>query len=103
MRLAAIAMVCGLFSANAAWADSCPQLMDKFGDALVKATADNSPSADDRATALALHDEGEELYNAGNDDECVESSKRRWRSCATASPESPGCSTAERDRRAGAV
>ena len=77
MRLAAIAVTCGLsaFAADAAWADSCPQLMDKFGDALVKATAKGSPSADDRATALALHDEGEEFYNAGNDDECVEKLK----------------------------
>ena len=77
MRLAAIAVVCGLsaFAAGTARADSCPQLMDKFLDALVKATAKDSPSADDRTTALALHDEGEELYNAGNDDECVEKLK----------------------------
>ena len=77
MRLAAIAVVCGLsaFAADAARADSCPQLMDKFLDALVKATAKDSPSADDRATALALHDEGEEFYNAGNDNECVEKLK----------------------------
>jgi hypothetical protein len=74
MRLAAIAVVCGLsaFAADAALADSCPQLMEEFGDALVKATANDSPSVDDRATALALHDEGEELYDAGNDDDCVE-------------------------------
>jgi hypothetical protein len=72
MRLAAIAMVCGLFSADAAWADSCPQLMDKFGDLLVKATVDDSPSADDRTMALALHDEGEALYDSGDDDGCVE-------------------------------
>ena len=77
MRLAAIAVACALsaLAAGAARADSCPQLMDKFGDALVKATANNSPSADDRATALALHDEGEEFYNAGNDAECVEKLK----------------------------
>ena len=74
MRLAAIAVVCGLsaFAADAALADSCPQLMEEFGDALVKATANDSPPVEDRATALALHDEGEELYDAGNDDECVE-------------------------------
>jgi len=28
MRLAAIAMICGLFAADAALADSCPQMMD---------------------------------------------------------------------------
>ena len=72
MRLAAIAMVCGLVSANAAWADSCPQLMDKFGDLLVKATVKDSVPADDRAMALALHDEGEALYDEGDDDACVE-------------------------------
>jgi hypothetical protein len=77
MRLAAIAVICGLsaFATDAARADSCPKLMDKFGDALVKATAKDSPPADDRATALALHDEGEELYDAGNDDDCVEKLK----------------------------
>lgn len=75
MRLAAIAMVCGLFSANAAWADSCPQLMDKFGDLLVKATVEDSPPAEDRAMALALHDEGEALYDSGDDDSCVEKLK----------------------------
>ena len=72
MRLAAIAMVCGLFSANAAWADSCPPLMDKFDDLLVKATAEDSVPADDRAAALGLHDEGEALYDSGDDDQCVE-------------------------------
>ena len=81
MRLAALVMACGLsaFAADAAWADSCPELMDKFGDALVKATVKNSPSADDRATALALNDEGEELYNAGNDAECAAKLKEALR------------------------
>jgi glyoxylase-like metal-dependent hydrolase (beta-lactamase superfamily II) len=72
MKLAAIAVVCGLFSADAAWADSCPQLMDEFGDLLVKATVDDSVPVDDRALALALHDEGEALYDSGDDDQCVE-------------------------------
>ena len=74
MRIAAIAVVCGLsaFAADAALANSCPQLMEEFGDALVKATVNNSPSIEDRTTALALHDEGEELYDAGNDDDCAE-------------------------------
>ena len=75
MRLAAITVVCGLFSANAAWADSCPQLMDKFGDLLVKATAEDSVPVDDRAMALALHDEGEALYDSGDDGQCVEKLK----------------------------
>jgi len=72
MRLAAIAVICGMFSADAAWADSCPQLLDKFGDLLVKVTAEDSPPADDRAAALALHDEGEALYDTGDDDGCAE-------------------------------
>ncbi|HUL05803.1 MAG TPA: hypothetical protein VLV76_05685 [Candidatus Acidoferrum sp.] len=72
MRLAAIALACGLLSANAARADSCPALMDKFGDLLVKATAEDSVPADDRAMALGLHDEGEALYESGDDDQCVE-------------------------------
>ncbi len=74
MRIAAIAAVCGLsaFAADAALADSCPQLMEEFGDALVKATVNDSPPVEDRTTALALHDEGEELYDAGNDDDCAE-------------------------------
>jgi hypothetical protein len=73
MRLAAIAVVCGLsaFAADAALADSCPQLMEEFGDALVKVTADDSVPVEDRATALALHDEGEALYDAGDDDQCA--------------------------------
>lgn len=72
MRLAAITVACGLLSANAAWADSCPPLMDEFGDLLVKATADDSVPADDRAMALGLHDEGEALYESGDDAQCVE-------------------------------
>ena len=77
MKPAIFAVVCGLcaFAANPALADSCPQLMDEFGDALVKATADDSVPADDRATALALHDEGEALYDAGDDDQCTEKLK----------------------------
>lgn len=77
MRPAIFAVVCGLsaFAANPALADSCPQLMDEFGDALVKATADDSVPADDRATALALHDEGEALYDEGDDDQCTEKLK----------------------------
>jgi hypothetical protein len=75
MRLAAIALVGGVLSANAAWADSCPQLMDEFGDLLVKATAEDSVPADDRAVALGLHDEGEALYDSGDDDQCVEKLK----------------------------
>jgi len=72
MRLATIAMTCGLFVTHAARADSCPQLMDEFGDALTQATANDSPPMEDRATALALHDEGEALYDAGDDGHCVE-------------------------------
>ena len=77
MKPAIFAVVCGLsaFAANPALADSCPQLMDKFDDALVKATADDSPPFDDRATALALHDEGEALYEEGDDDQCTEKLK----------------------------
>jgi glyoxylase-like metal-dependent hydrolase (beta-lactamase superfamily II) len=47
-------------------------MMEEFGDALVKATVNDSVPAEDRATALALHDEGEALYDAGDDDQCVE-------------------------------
>ncbi len=70
MRLAIFAAVFGLsaFAAHAALADSCPQLMDEFGDALVKATVDDSVPFDDRATALALHEEGD-------DDQCTEKLK----------------------------
>jgi len=77
MRVAIFAVVFGLsaFIANAALADSCPPLMDEFGDALVKATADDSVPAENRATALALHDEGEALYDAGDDDQCAEKLK----------------------------
>jgi hypothetical protein len=77
MRLAIFAAVLGLsaFAADAALADSCPQLMDEFGDALVKATADDSVPFDDRAAALALHDEGEALYDEGDDDQCTEKLK----------------------------
>lgn len=77
MRLAIFAAVCGLsvFAAGTARADSCPPLMDKFDDALVKATAEDSVPFDDRAAALALHDEGEALYDAGDDDQCVEKLK----------------------------
>lgn len=77
MKPAIFALICGLsaFAANPALADSCPQLMDKFDDALVKATADDSVPFDDRATALALHDEGEALYEEGDDDQCTEKLK----------------------------
>lgn len=72
MRLATLTATFGLLVANSALADSCPQLMNEFGDALVEATAKDSPSAEDRAMALGLHDEGEALYDAGDDDQCVE-------------------------------
>ena len=77
MRLAIFAVIFGLsaFFADAALADSCPQLMDQFDDALVKATVVDSVPFDDRATALALHDEGEALYEAGDDDQCTEKLK----------------------------
>lgn len=72
MRLAAIVVACGVVVSTAARADSCPQLMDEFGDALVEATANDSPPMEDRTTALALHDEGEALYDAGDEEQCVE-------------------------------
>lgn len=72
MRLAAIVMASAIVASTAARADSCPQLMDEFGDALTTATANDSPSMEERATALALHDEGEALYDAGDEDQCVE-------------------------------
>jgi hypothetical protein len=72
MRLAAIALIAGLCAADAALADSCPPMMEEFGDALVAATVNDTVPADDRATALALHDEGEALYDAGDDDQCAE-------------------------------
>lgn len=72
MRLAMTAIAFGLFTTNVALAESCPQMMEEFGDALVEATANDSPPASDRAMALALHDEGEALYDAGDEDQCVE-------------------------------
>jgi hypothetical protein len=71
MKLAAIAAICVFFAAGAARADSCPEAMEEFSDAVDEAADDESVSAKSRVKALALIMQAQAAYEEGDDDECT--------------------------------